>query len=173
MRKVYFVAAANTALVMSVAGIGLSPVSANIARAAEQAAAFCGRTGQATITPGLTMIPKRFSVADNGTIGPCQMPDGSTQSGTVAASGRGTGSCGSVTISGTFTISWSSGKTSTGAVEVVSAGPAFFITGTVAEGLFAGEPVISVIFPTAADPSACASTGLQEASYQGVIGFAG
>jgi len=175
MWKVHLVAAEKPlrlpTAALSVAVMCLWPTLTNAAHAAEQTAVVCGRSGEATITPGLTATPKEFRVIDVGTLGPCRMPDGSIQSGTVSASGRGNGSCGTVTISGVFTISWSNGKTSKGTVEVVSAGAAFLVTPKVTEGLFAGGPAISVIFPTVADPSACASTGLSQARYAGAIGF--
>src|SRR3954452_9144134 len=71
----------------------------------------CALQGKANIPQGLTTTAKAIDFAFSGSLSNCKGVTGITK-GTVTASGAGTGSCSGNTTSGSATITWNTGQTS-------------------------------------------------------------
>lgn len=67
---------------------------------------------------------------------------------------------------------WSNGTVTTGRFDVTYLSPVALVTYPVTEGEFAGKNrARSILVVTPTDPTLCASTGITETRYQGVIAF--
>src|SRR2546423_5018518 len=98
MHKFAFSGAAISALLL----ISASPA----ARAETPTGVMCIASGKAMITPGLTVTPQAVAFTFSIVVDPCQMSDGSIQSGTETGSATGTLSCAGGHGSGPVPISW-------------------------------------------------------------------
>ena len=158
---------------VTAAAASLAPGMTNSARAQTSVGGVCGWSGRDTITPGLTITPREIVFSFTGTVGPCHLPDGSTQQGNDAGSGRATASCSGGNGSYVETITWNNGKRSTLTATFVFADGVATATAKVTDGEFAGMQVRDVEFVTPDDAAACASAGVTGASYDGVLAFGG
>lgn len=149
MRRPFLAILAASALALA-ACADQTPTAAPAAPRATQAAldVSCVTTGTATYTPGLLLTPQTVTVDAGYTLAPCVSGDPTLTSGTVDEGGTGTRSCLDLAASrsGTSTIHWNNGQTSTFRYDLVVnnvAGQLVLVaTGTVTAGLFAGSAVV-------------------------------
>jgi hypothetical protein len=147
-----------------VIGGGLRPSSG---AAALPPGGGCVLAGTATFASPVKATPASNSYTFSGTLSSCKGTT-SVKSGTVTASGSGKLSCAEGTTSGTASISWNTGQTSSVAFSTTSATAATLIKGTVTGGLFAGSPTAGAIVFETTTPQLCATTGLTSLKFQGV-----
>jgi hypothetical protein len=133
----------------------------------------CKLDGKAKVTPGLTTKTKAISYTFSGSLSSCQ-GTGKVKSGTITASGSGTGSCSGNTTTGSATITWNTGQTSAVKFSTKGTGPYVAVTGRITSGLFAGSTANANLLFYTATPQACTTAGgLTSPSFTGVahIGF--
>jgi hypothetical protein len=127
----------------------------------------CVLQGTASIPAGLTLTNKPISFSFTGKLTNCKGVKGVT-GGTVTASGSGTGSCGGNTTSGSATIRWNTGQTSSLGFTTNGKGVVVIVQGTISSGLFAGTKVKSgLAFYTTKAAQCNSAGGLKAASFAG------
>jgi hypothetical protein len=126
----------------------------------------CTLTGAAAISPGLTTSTHPITYSFNGKLGSCQNL-GTAKSGTVSASGSGTGACSGNSTSGSGTITWSNGQRSGLSFTTAGTGVLVRVTGTITSGAFAGTPIKAALLFYTTSPQKCVSGGLPAASFAG------
>jgi hypothetical protein len=149
--------------------VGVSSVAGATSKARTRAAAIrgaCTLQGAANISPGLTTKAQPISFGFTGKLGSCQGLTG-VKSGTVTASGSGTGSCSGNSTAGTATISWNNGQSSTLAFTTKGTGVVVQVAGKITSGLFVGLPVKAELLFYTLSPQKCATVGLTSASFAG------
>src|SRR5207248_735047 len=130
----------------------------------------CELTGSANFSPGLSTKSQPFSYSFSGALSHCTSTagDSSIKSGTISASGSGSGSCGSSSTSGTATIAWNNGKTTTIPFKTTGALAGVLVTGTASSGEFAGHSAAAtLVFSPTGGPTACLK-GATSATFTGV-----
>jgi hypothetical protein len=155
------------ALGLATAGViggGLRPTSGAVAL---PPGGGCVLAGTATFASPVKATPSSNSYTFSGTLTGCK---GTTtvKSGTVTASGSGKLSCAEGATTGTASIAWNTGQTSSVSFSTTSAAAATLIKGTVTGGLFAGSPTAGAIAFETSTPQLCLSTGLTSLKFQGV-----
>jgi hypothetical protein len=152
--------------------------------AAASPVGLCNETGiHRAEGAGATMTPRHLTWRVDTNLGPCQLPDGSIESGTMVSKEIGMFICG-LGIPGTlapvpFTIEWSNGQRSVGTLNPYNpaTAPLAVTTGTVDSGEFAGARVIEFHTHYVTDPTAlaaCASPGgFTRVEHRGTISFLG
>jgi hypothetical protein len=140
----------------------LAPTGASAATGA------CALGGTAHVSPGLTTKARSFKFTFGGSLNACQ-GGGTAKSGTLSASGTGTGTCAHTTGAGSALVSWNNGKTSAIKFTFSGVGNVVLVQGTITSGLFAGQKATAPIAFTSASPSlaACASTGITALKFSG------
>jgi hypothetical protein len=133
------------------------------------AASGCVMAGTAKFAQPLKLNPGPGSYTFSGTLKNCTQ-GGVPKSATITASGSGSLACRGSKTSGSATIRWANGATSTlnyttgGAANVVT------VTGKIGSGLLAGQKATAVIAFTSTTPTAdkCATTGVNSAAFNGL-----
>jgi hypothetical protein len=151
-----------------VAAGGARPAAS--AETAEAPPTACPWTTRFLISPGVTISPQDFTFSQQGTIGPCSGGTGRSGKFTVAK-GTGHGSCFTASASAPFLVEWDGGGTSKGVAEAVTATASAWVTGTIAEGLFAGTPFTSLVVLNASGPLNCGTAGVTAAETYGEVVF--
>jgi len=136
--------------------------------------AGCSVSGTAKFTPGLTTKSASTSYTLTGTLGPCRSTDATIKTGTLSALGHGTMSCVNGSTTGSGTIRWSNGKTSSLVLSLgKSVGPLMVFQGHVTAGEFqatgntAGFEFVIALTGVAACKGA---PGVTSSAFKGEIG---
>jgi hypothetical protein len=146
--------------------LALSPPSAS----AHPSAIVCPHSGRVTGSRGMTSDAHDFAFRFKGLVGPCEMPDGSTRSGTEVGAGRVHGGCETRTAAATWTITWTDKKKSVVHVSFTGIGNVVLTSGDVVRGQYAGSQWRDTHFLSGFDPTKCASPGgVPVADYQGTF----
>jgi hypothetical protein len=153
--------------VLCVAGLGLATSLTSCSVGGE----ICSIKGTASFTPGLAATQRAVSYTFTGNLALCQstLGDSTIHTATVTASGSGpmVGCTGGATT-GTATLAWNNGQTSTLAFTTSGALNAVVVTGRITAGEFAGHAVHSVLAFTVANPAACNTpAGVTTATFSG------
>ena len=157
----------------SLFSVGLIAVAlaAALSGCAVQGGEACTISGTASFTPGLTTTAKAVSYTFSGTFTGCHSVGGDStiKSGTVTASGSGSNlACTGGNSSGTATVNWNNGQSSTINITTSGALNAVVVTGKVVAGEFAGASDHAVLAFTVANPTACNTAGgVTSASFKG------
>jgi hypothetical protein len=127
----------------------------------------CALTGTAHISPGLKTAKQSFSYTFTGRFTGCTSTEDKTvKSGSVSASGHGSGSCASTKTSGAALVSWNNGKSSAISFTTTGAGAALEVVGKFTSGEFAGENAKAVL-NFVANPGLCATSGAATLPFYG------
>jgi hypothetical protein len=115
----------------------------------------------------LTTTTKPISYTFGGKFANCT-GTGAVKSGTVTASGSGTGSCSGNNTTGTASVTWNTGQTSSIGFTTKGTGVLVTVTGTFTGGLFAGlKAKAYLLFYTAKAANCTKPAGLTTASFAG------
>lgn len=137
---------------------------------AAPAGGVCQHVGTVRPKPGLSAETKDFTFRFNGSVGPCQMSDGSTRWGVESGAGKASGDCAVRTASAVWTIRWNTGARTVIAATFGGAGNAIHTSGPVTKGEFAGGTFQDAHVLSGFDPTACLSSGgVTKATYQGAF----
>jgi hypothetical protein len=127
----------------------------------------CAGTATVTISPGLTYTPQTVHYTTNLIYSPCVSSDPTL---TASSSGSTVDFPGASCLmypfagSGSFTLSWNNGNTSTfayNATTTIVAGQVVLTrTGTITAGEFQGDTAIRVVTYPALNPLDCLTTGV-------------
>jgi hypothetical protein len=126
----------------------------------------CTLAGSASVTPGLKTSTQSISYTFTGKFSNCK-GTGRVTSGTVSASGKGTGSCSGNKTTGTASVRWNTGTTSSISFSTSGTGPYLTVTGKVTSGTFAGSKVGANLVFSTTQPQLCLSTGLRNPNFNG------
>ena len=88
----------------------------------------CTLAGTASVTPGLKTANQAITYTFTGKFSNCK-GTGKVTSGTVSASGKGTGSCSGNTTTGTASVRWNTGQTSALSFSTKGTGALVNVTG--------------------------------------------
>jgi hypothetical protein len=157
-----------TAVGLAITGViggGLRPTSGQ--QLAGPPVGGCQLSGTATFSTPIKATPQSVTYTFTGSFTNCKGTT-SVKSGTVTASGAGSLSCAEGRSSGSATISWNNGTSSTASFSTTSAAAATAITGKITGGTFAGDSSVGAIVFSTTTPQACASTGLTTLKFSGV-----
>jgi hypothetical protein len=160
-----------TAVGLAITGViggGLRPTSGAVAA---PPVGGCQLAGTATFSKPIKATPQAVTYTFTGSLTGCKGTT-SVKSGTVKASGAGTLSCAEGRSSGTASITWNTGTTSTASFSTTSAAAVTAISGKVTGGTFAGESTPGAIVFSTTTPQACATTGLSTLKFTGAIAVA-
>jgi hypothetical protein len=137
---------------------------------AQPAGGLCQHVGVVRPKPGLSSESKDFRFSFKGSVGPCQMSDGSTRWGVEFGAGQATGDCVARTASAIWTIVWNTGKRTVIEASFGGAGNLINTSGPVIKGEFVGATFEDGHFLSGFDPTAClSSSGVTKANYQGAF----
>jgi hypothetical protein len=155
------------ALVLVAGAAGMAVLALSIGSAASAATnGGCLLKGTASFTPGLGLTASAQSYTFSGTLSNCEGVAGIT-SGSIAAAGNGSLSCGSGSSSGSATVTWNDGTQSVISFTTTSAAAATEVVGSITSGTFAGSNTKAAIVFSTTTPQDCAMGGLTSASFQG------
>ena len=126
----------------------------------------CTLAGTANVTPGLKTANQAITYTFTGKFSNCK-GTGKVTSGTVSASGKGTGSCSGNTTTGTASIRWNTGQTSALSFSTKGTGALVNVTGKFTSGLFAGSKANANLVFSTSQPQLCLSTGLKNPNFNG------
>jgi hypothetical protein len=130
----------------------------------------CQHVGTVRPSPGLNSVTKDFRFAFRGSVGPCQMTDGSTRWGIEFGSGTASGDCVFRTASAKWTIVWNTGERTVVDASFGGAGNVISTRGPVTKGEFLGSEFEDGHVLSGFSPMACLSDdGVTEATYQGAF----
>src|SRR3954469_14377204 len=129
----------------------------------------CKVAGTAHFTPGLKTAKTAGSYTFSGTLGACKnTADATATSGTVNASGSGPSvGCTGGNTSGTGTVNWNNGKTSTFSFTTTGAANVVKVTGKFTSGAFAGAALNSVLAFNATPTQCNSASGVTSAPFNG------
>ena len=134
----------------------------------------CLISGTATLSPPITTKSQATSYTFTGKLSPCKSTDATIKSGTVAASGAGKLSCVNGSSTGTATVNWNNGKTSTVAFSTTDVLNLVIVQGKVTAGEFAGtkttQGVEGLLAFTTTAVTACTKAGLSTLKFTGEVG---
>lgn len=137
------------------------------ASAAPSQPSACVLKGVAHISPGLAVASRSFSYTFSGTFSSCKGSDATIKSGSVSASGSGTGGCTKSNTSGHAFITWNNGRTSALNFKTTGVGAALVVQGTISSGEFAGKAA-KALLAFQATPTQCnTSAGVTAPSFTG------
>jgi hypothetical protein len=155
-----------------------SPLATGAAQAAGPSGAACMMSGTATLNaPYAKVQPQTVSYTFSGTLTKCQSSVKGVTSGKIAATGKGTIACEASKSTGTATVTWNNGKTTTISYTAVGAGALVAVQSSKISGQFAGTTPArgaeSTLVITKASPNlqACSSTGVRSFSFTGQSGI--
>jgi hypothetical protein len=126
----------------------------------------CTLAGTANVTPGLKTATQSISYTFTGKFSNCK-GTGAVTSGTVSASGHGTGSCSGNTTTGTASVKWNTGATSALSFSTKGTGALVNVTGKFTSGKFAGLKASANLVFSTTKPQLCTSTGLTNPNFNG------
>ncbi|MFD7233864.1 hypothetical protein ACFWAT_00970 [Streptomyces syringium] len=161
----------RTRIVVAAALLGAATVTP-AARATESSTVLvaCAGSVAATYAPGLTYAPQPTAIRSHA-VAKCPVSVGSTlTSATFGGSSTGTLSCLAGSASGTLTLHWDNGKSSTASItSIASLRPngnmVTVSTGAITAGTFTGAAVVTEVTLLASSVSACLTPkGLTSAS---------
>jgi hypothetical protein len=133
----------------------------------------CVLKGTAHITPGLAVAKRSFSYTFSGTFSNCHGSDATIKSGSVTASGSGTGGCTQSATSGHASITWNNGRTSSLNFKTTGAAAALLVQGTISSGEFAGKAA-KALLAFQATPTQCnTAAGVTTPTFTGLAEVAG
>ncbi|GAQ51358.1 hypothetical protein [Streptomyces acidiscabies] len=120
----------------------------------------CAGTVAAHYAPPLQPIPRPTAITSSAQVGCAISSDPTLTSGTFGGSSTATASCLTGSASGTLTFTWNNGRTSTAQITSVAAlrpnGDVVTVsTGTVVDGEFEGDKVVTEVTLLADDQLAC------------------
>ena len=139
----------------------------------------CTLNGTATIRPGLTLASRPQTATAVGRLSSCHSTDTSLSSGTLVTSAIGTGSCTNSVLTGTSTINWNNGKTTSFTFNLTGGPGVALIQGTVTRStepaIHRGDRVIAdIAFGTSSGEKGNCVSGVPVTSSpftgQGVLG---
>lgn len=161
------------ALSLGIAGLlGISAIT-GIGGANAAQPSVCVLKGTAHITPGLAVAKRSFSYTFTGTFSNCHGSDATIKSGSVTASGSGSGSCAQSATSGNASITWNNGRTSALSFKTTGAAAALLVQGTISSGEFAGKAA-KALLAFQATPTQCnTSAGVTTPTFTGGAEVAG
>jgi hypothetical protein len=133
----------------------------------------CVLKGTAHINPGLAVAARSFSYTFNGSFANCHGSDASIKSGTVTASGSGSGGCTQSKTSGSAFITWNNGRTSALSFTTTGAAAALVVQGTISSGEFAGKAAKAVLAFQATPTQCNTAAGVTAPTFTGVAEVAG
>ena len=152
---------------LCIAGAALAAIFAmSTGGAAGATRGACLLKGSANFSPGLKAKAAPVTYTFSGTLSSCKGAPGIT-GGSVTASGSGSAGCANGATTGTATITWSNGTTSTVSFSTKSALALTAVTGKITSGTFAGANSKAALVFQTSTPQLCATTGLTSASFQG------
>lgn len=132
----------------------------------------CQHVGKVRPKPGLNSEDKPFTFKFRGSVGPCNMSDGSARWGIEFGTGKANGNCITRTATAIWTIVWSTGRKTVIEASFNGAGNVINTSGPITKGEFAGGTFEDAHVLSGFDPNACnTSTGVTEATYQGAFGI--
>lgn len=132
----------------------------------------CQHVGKVKPKPGLTTEDKEFAFTFRGSVGPCDMSDGSARWGIEFGTGKASGNCATRTATAVWNIVWSTGKRTVIEASFNAAVNVINTSGTITKGDFAGGLFEDAHILSGFDPTACTtSKGVTEATYQGAFGI--
>jgi hypothetical protein len=137
------------------------------ATAAPSQPSGCVLKGVAHINPGLKVASAAFSYTFSGTFSNCKGSDSTIKSGTVSASGSGTGGCTKSATTGHASVTWSNGRTSAITFKTTGAGALLVVQGTVSSGEFAGKAAKAALVFQATPTDCNTATGVTAPSFTG------
>ena len=160
MKLKYGMGAAAAALVLLIPGGG---------GAGAATAGGCKVAGTAHFSPGLKTAKTAVSYTFSGSLTNCKNnTDMTATSGTVSASGSGPSvGCTGGNTSGTGSVNWNNGKSSTFSFTTTGAANVVKVTGKFTSGLLAGAALNSVLAFNAS-PLLCNGAGVTSAPFNGV-----
>ena len=148
--------------------VAISAAVAMVLPGTASAAGACALSGKAFLSPGLTNTAKPTTYTFTGTLAACQGL-GTLKNAAVSASGGGTASCTANTTSGTATLKWNTGQTSTLSFTTKGTGVYIKVAGLITSGVQAGKKVQAhLIFYTNTPLKCLAAPGLAVASFAGL-----
>jgi hypothetical protein len=127
----------------------------------------CVLAGKASISPGLTTKSHSISYTFSGSLKNCKSTVSNITSGSVSASGSGTGSCAQSATHGTGTIHWNNGTTSYLSFTTTGVGALLEVAGKVTSGEFAGINTKAALIFQATPTQCTTSTGVTNPSFTG------
>jgi len=134
----------------------------------------CLISGTANLSPAITTKAQPASYTFTGNLKSCQSTDKTIKTGTVSASGTGKLSCVNGTSTGSGTVRWSNGQSSTVTFKTVDVGSAVVVQGKVVAGEFAGtkatQGIAGALSFVTTQAAACTKAGLSTLNFQGAIG---
>ena len=131
----------------------------------------CSISGVANFSPGLKTTKQAVSYSFNGSLSLCRSVSGDAKiaSGTVTASGSGPSvGCTGGNTTGSGSVAWNNGQTSSLALTTTGALNAVDVTATVTGGEFVGHTFHAVLAFTVTSPTQCTTTGVTSATFKGV-----
>jgi len=132
-----------------------------------QISAITGALSEVSAKPG------RISAAFNGSFANCHGSDATIKSGTVTASGSGSGGCTQSKTSGFASITWNNGRTSSLNFTTTGATAALVVQGTISSGEFAGKAAKAVLAFQATPTQCNTAAGVTAPTFTGVAEVAG
>ncbi|MDQ1397838.1 MAG: hypothetical protein QOG64_3097 [Acidimicrobiaceae bacterium] len=173
-------------LVAAVAALTVGPslAVASPASAAGPHGLACTLAGSAAFKPGLTATAKAYTYTFTGNLTNCQSTDATLKTGTVKATGKGSGTCVNGTGAGVAAIKWNNRKVTAIKFTTTSAGAAVDVATTVVKSVvisgvtYTTSEVATVVndqgagaLAFQADATKCnTTTGLTTATFNGPIG---
>ncbi len=155
-------------LIVALCGAALAATSiVLVPRVASADTGSCSVLGTAHFTPGLKASPHAVKYTFNGQFKGCHGTYPNVKSATLTAAGSGKNlSCTGGQSTGTASVKWNTGQTSSLAFTTTGTGNMVTVTGHITQGLFLGDKV-SASLTFNADPNKCATTGVTTAPFTG------
>ena len=151
------------------AAVAIAGVLAIPGGAGGATAGGCAVKGTASFSPGLKTAKAAVSYSFSGNLTSCKASSDSTvKNGRVTASGRGSKvGCTGGNTSGSGSVTWNNGKTSTFSFTTTGAANAVKVTGKFTSGEFSGV-ALNAVLAFNASPTACNSAaGVTSATFNG------
>jgi hypothetical protein len=154
-----------------IAAVALSAVTGGAVSGTTMAGAAtpsaCVLNGTAHINPGLAVAARSFSYTFTGQFSNCKGSDPTIKSGTVSASGSGTGGCSKSNTNGSATITWSNGRTTSLTFKTTGAAAALLVQGKATGGEFAGLNAKALLVFQATPTQCNTAAGVTTAKFTG------
>jgi hypothetical protein len=127
----------------------------------------CVLKGVAHINPGLAVASRAFSYTFTGSFTQCKGSDPTISTGSVTASGSGSGGCSKSATTGTARITWNNGQTSSLSFKTTGAAAALLVQGTITSGEFAGQAAKALLAFQATPTDCNTANGVTAPSFTG------
>src|SRR3954453_7818153 len=131
----------------------------------------CKVAGSAHFSPGLKTAKAAVSYTFSGTLGTCKNnTDTTATGGSVSASGSGPAvGCTGGNTSGSGTVNWNNGKSSSFTFTTTGAGNVVRVAGKITSGLFAGSALNAVLAFNALPTTCNSAAGVTSAPFNGGV----